>query len=152
MDQTIDQQPDVRLDVWLDVACLFKTRSEAQKACKNGKVDVNGQTAKPHRFLRIGDQVEIGRSFGRKQKIVVRGLADRNVARADARKLYEDLTPAPTPEEIEQHRVERLYRAAITTAGAASARAAVARRTAATVQGSDGNVMRRAAAWRRRRR
>lgn len=117
MDQTIDQRPDVRLDVWLDVACLFKTRSEAQKACKNGKVDVNGQTAKPHRFLRIGDEVEIGRSFGRKQKVVVRGLADRNVARADARKLYEDLTPAPTPEEIEQRRAERLYRAAITAAG-----------------------------------
>ena len=28
----------VRLDVWLDVACLFKTRSEAQRACKLGKV------------------------------------------------------------------------------------------------------------------
>ena len=38
-----------RLDQWLDVACLFKTRSEAQKACKLGKVIVNGQTAKPHR-------------------------------------------------------------------------------------------------------
>ena len=32
----------VRLDIWLDVACLFKTRSEAQKACKLGKVTVNG--------------------------------------------------------------------------------------------------------------
>ena len=30
----------MRLDVWLDVACLFRTRSEAQKACRNGKVDV----------------------------------------------------------------------------------------------------------------
>ena len=33
----------VRLDVWLDVACLFKTRSAAQKACTSGKIDVNGQ-------------------------------------------------------------------------------------------------------------
>ena len=32
----------VRLDQWLDVACLFKTRSEAQKACRLGKVSVNG--------------------------------------------------------------------------------------------------------------
>ena len=40
---------EVRLDVWLDVACLFKTRSEAQKACRGGKVEVNGQSAKPHR-------------------------------------------------------------------------------------------------------
>jgi ribosome-associated heat shock protein Hsp15 len=105
---------EVRLDVWLDVACLFRTRSEAQKACKNGKVDVNGQTAKPHRTVRVGDEIEVGRPFGRTQKIVVRGLADRNIARADARQLYEDLTPPPTPEEIELRKVERLYRAAIT--------------------------------------
>jgi ribosomal 50S subunit-recycling heat shock protein len=42
----MDQSGDVRLDVWLDVACVFRTRSEAQKACKAGKVDVNGQSAK----------------------------------------------------------------------------------------------------------
>jgi hypothetical protein len=44
----------VRLDVWLDVACLFKTRSEAQKACNGGKVEVNGQPGKSHRLLKIG--------------------------------------------------------------------------------------------------
>ena len=42
----------MRLDLWLDIACLFKTRSEAQKACKNGKIDVNGQPAKPHRVVK----------------------------------------------------------------------------------------------------
>ena len=47
--------PSLRLDVWLDVACLFKTRSEAQRACKGGKVDVNGQSAKPHREVKPGD-------------------------------------------------------------------------------------------------
>src|SRR4029077_2457763 len=104
----------VRLDVWRDVACLFKTRSEAQKACRGGKVDVNGQTAKPNRLLRPGDEIQIGRPFGRKQRIVVRGLADRHVAKAEARLLYEDLTPPPTPEEIETRRQERLYRAAVT--------------------------------------
>ena len=31
--------PKFRLDVWLDVASLFKTRTEAQKACRGGKVD-----------------------------------------------------------------------------------------------------------------
>jgi predicted rRNA methylase YqxC with S4 and FtsJ domains len=41
----------VRLDVWLDVACLFKTRSEAKRACEGGKVEVNGENAKPHRVL-----------------------------------------------------------------------------------------------------
>jgi ribosome-associated heat shock protein Hsp15 len=104
----------VRLDVWLDVACLFKTRSEAQKACKAGKIDVNRQTAKPNRLVRVGDELEIGRPFGRKQRLIVRALADRHVAKAQARELYEDLTPAPTAEEIETRRVERAYRPAMT--------------------------------------
>jgi ribosome-associated heat shock protein Hsp15 len=104
----------VRLDVWLDVACLFKTRSEAQKACRTGKVAVQGQTAKANRHVRVGDELTIGRPFGRKQVVVVRGLADRHIARADARQLYEDLTPKPTPEEIEMRKIERMYRAAVT--------------------------------------
>src|SRR5262249_33366771 len=104
----------IRLDVWLDVACLFKTRSEAQKACKRGKIDVNGQKAKPNRMVRSGDAIEISRPVGRTQRVQVRALADRHVAKAEARLLYEDLTPPPTPEEIEARRAERMYRAAVT--------------------------------------
>jgi ribosome-associated heat shock protein Hsp15 len=104
----------VRLDVWLDVACVFRTRSDAQAACKAGKVTVNGQPAKPNRRMRLGDLIEIGRPFGRKQKLRVAGLADRNIPKAEARKLYEDLTPPPTREEIEARRMERMYRAAMT--------------------------------------
>jgi len=103
----------VRLDVWLDVACVFKTRSEAQKACRAGHVDVNGQSAKPNRRARPGDEVQITRPFGRKQKLRVVAVADRQVAKADAKKLYEDLTPPATPQEIEATRVERIYRAAV---------------------------------------
>ncbi len=103
----------VRLDVWLDVACLFRTRSEAQKACQGGKVDVNGQVAKPHRVLRIGDDIRITRPMGRHQLIRIRRLADRHVAKAVARELYEDRTPAPSPEEMEARRVERAFRAAM---------------------------------------
>lgn len=104
----------VRLDVWLDVVCLFKTRSEAQKACSTGKVEVNGQTAKPHRLVRVGDAIEIRRPMGRTQQIVVRALADRHLPKAEARALYEDRTPAPTPEEVAMRRLDRLYRAAMT--------------------------------------
>jgi ribosome-associated heat shock protein Hsp15 len=104
----------VRLDIWLDVACLFRTRSEAQNACKGGKIGVNGQAAKPNRLLRAGDELLISRPFGRKQHVVVRGLADRHVAKAEARQLYEDLTLPPTPEEIEMRRMERIYRAQMT--------------------------------------
>jgi len=98
----------MRLDLWLDIACLFKTRSEAQKACRGGKVDVNGQASKPNREIRIGDEIEITRRFGQRQKVVVKGLAGQHIAKADARLLYEDLTPKPTPEEIELRRIARL--------------------------------------------
>lgn len=120
--------PTVRLDVWLDVACLFKTRSEAQQACKLGKVSVNGDAAKPHRIVRAGDEIVVSRQFGQKQRVIVRGLTDRHVARAEARQLYEDLTPKPTPEEIEMRRVERIYRAAVTPPKAPDKRDRRARR------------------------
>jgi ribosome-associated heat shock protein Hsp15 len=89
----------VRLDVWLDVACLYKTRSEAQKACRGGKVDVNGQSAKPHRLLKLGDIVELSRQAGRRQRVVVRKLTEKHIPKAEARLLYEDVTPPPTAEE-----------------------------------------------------
>jgi ribosome-associated heat shock protein Hsp15 len=108
----------VRLDVWLDVACLFRTRSEAQKACRGGKVDVNGQSAKPHREVRPGDEVVIARPLGRRQRVIVRGLADRHVAKAQARELYEDLTPPPSAEEIEMRRIARLSRPFVRPPGA----------------------------------
>jgi ribosome-associated heat shock protein Hsp15 len=101
----------LRLDVWLDVACLFRTRSEAQKHCKGGKVDVNGQSAKPHRDVRVGDAIVITRPLGRRQHVIVRALAERHIPKAQARELYEDVTPAPTAEEVEARRLERLTRA-----------------------------------------
>jgi ribosome-associated heat shock protein Hsp15 len=100
----------VRLDVWLDVACLFKTRSEAQKACSGGKVEVNGQAAKPHRLLRAGEEIRITRGHGRKQLVVVRTLAEHHVPKSEARALYEDRTPPPTPEEREILEIERAFR------------------------------------------
>jgi ribosome-associated heat shock protein Hsp15 len=100
----------VRLDVWLDVACLFKTRSEAQRACQGGKVEVNDQRAKPHRELKPGDELTISRPMGRRQRVVVRALAEKHVAKADARLLYEDVTPPATPEEIELRQMAALAR------------------------------------------
>jgi hypothetical protein len=58
--------------------------------------------------------VTIGRPFGRKQRLVVRGLAARHIARAEARALYEDVTPKPSAEEVEARKMERMYRASIT--------------------------------------
>jgi ribosome-associated heat shock protein Hsp15 len=106
-----------RLDIWLDVACLFKTRSEAKRACEGGKVEVNGERAKPHRAVREGDRIRISRPFGRHQDVIIRIVLDQHVKKAEARVLYDDVTPKPTAEEIEMRRMERVYRATTQAAG-----------------------------------
>jgi len=100
----------VRLDVWLDVACIFPTRSQAKEACEGGKVDVNGSRAKAHREVRPGDRIALAArgDSGLRRELVVRGLADRSMPKAAARALYEDVTPAPPPEILEARRLDRL--------------------------------------------
>jgi ribosome-associated heat shock protein Hsp15 len=105
------------LDIWLDIACLFKTRSEAKRACEGGKVEVNGDSAKPHRMVREGDRVRISRGYGRFQDVVVRIVIDQHVKKSEARALYDDTTPKPTPEDVEARRLDRAYRAAARAAG-----------------------------------
>ena len=101
--------PRVRLDVWLDVACLFRTRSEAQKACKGGKVEVNDQRGKPHREVQVGDQIVITGPMGRRRQVVILSLAEQHLRKTQARELYQDLTPPPSPEEIELRRLARVW-------------------------------------------
>ena len=98
-----------RVDVWLDVTCLFKTRTQAQIACRGGKVELNGRVVRPHNLLREGDELRITRGGGRRQIVVVRGLAPRHVARAAARGLYLDHTPPPSAEEVEARRLRRAF-------------------------------------------
>jgi ribosome-associated heat shock protein Hsp15 len=107
----------IRLDVWLDIACLFKTRSEAKRACEGGKVDVNGDHAKPNRSIREGDRIRINRGAGRVQDVIVRIVLEQHVRESEARALYDDVTPKPSVEEVERRRQERLYRAAAAAAG-----------------------------------
>jgi ribosome-associated heat shock protein Hsp15 len=107
----------IRLDVWLDIACLFKTRSEAKRACEGGKIQVNGLPAKPNRAIREGDRIRISRGGGRHQDVVVRILMDQHIRKSEARALYDDVTPKPTPDEIEMRRQDRIYRAAAAAAG-----------------------------------
>ncbi|HTY41221.1 MAG TPA: RNA-binding S4 domain-containing protein [Thermoanaerobaculia bacterium] len=98
----------VRLDIWLDVACVFPTRSQAKAACEGGKVDVNGSRAKAHREVRAGDRIAVPGAGGTRRELVVVGLASRSIPKAQARKLYEDVTPAPAPEVVEARRLDRM--------------------------------------------
>lgn len=98
----------IRLDIWLDVACIFKSRSQAQAACKKGRITINGDHGKPHRPVRPGDEIKISLPGGRVRTIEVAELESTNVPKARARELYIDHTPPPTAEEIELRRMQRL--------------------------------------------
>jgi len=55
---------NVRVDKWLWAARFFKTRSLATRACELGRIQSNGQPAKPAREARIGDMLQVTNDGG----------------------------------------------------------------------------------------
>jgi ribosome-associated heat shock protein Hsp15 len=91
MDEPTDR---VRVDRWLWAARFVKSRSLAIDAVKGGRVQVNGDRAKPSRAIKPGDLLEI--TLGQvRQTVVVRAIADRRGPAAEARLLYDE-----TPESL----------------------------------------------------
>jgi len=79
----------VRVDRWLWAARVVKTRALAVAAIKGGRVQVNGERAKPSRHVRPGDGVVY--SAGRfRTAVVVRATALRRVSASEAALLYEE--------------------------------------------------------------
>lgn len=79
----------MRLDSWLWVARLVKTRALAVEAVKGGRVQVNGQRAKPSKALQAGDEVEL--TVGQlRRTVVVRAMAERRGPASEAERLYEE--------------------------------------------------------------
>ena len=64
------------------------------KACIGGKVDINGQGAKPHRSVKIGDLVDFSLGVWRRKVEVVQ-LSEKRGSASVARLLYEDHSPPP---------------------------------------------------------
>jgi hypothetical protein len=58
--------------------------------------------------VRPGDRLNLTVGRGDERIVVVRGLASRSIPKAEARKLYEDVTPALPPEVAEARRLDRL--------------------------------------------
>lgn len=50
---------EARLDKWLWAVRIFKTRTLAADACKNGRVAINGTNSKPSRTVKVGDEVSV---------------------------------------------------------------------------------------------
>jgi ribosome-associated heat shock protein Hsp15 len=79
----------VRIDKWLWAARFFKTRSAATDAVHGGKVEVNGDTAKPARTIQPGDTVRV-RLPPYEHTVVITGLGERRGSATAAASLYEE--------------------------------------------------------------
>ncbi len=50
---------EARIDKWLWAARIFKTRTIAADACKNGRVTLKGERVKPSRNIKVGDVIDV---------------------------------------------------------------------------------------------
>lgn len=50
---------EARIDKWLWAARIFKTRTIAADACKNGRVTIDGVNVKPSRMVKCGETVSV---------------------------------------------------------------------------------------------
>ena len=80
----------MRLDKYLKVSRLIKSRTVANEACDGERVMVNGRTAKASYDVKIGDILEI--RFGQKTvKVEVLDLSE-STKKADAVAMYREIT------------------------------------------------------------
>lgn len=77
---------EMRLDKFLKVSRIIKRRTVAKEACNGGRVEVNGRTAKPGKYIGPGDEITV--SFGnRTLKVRVSRVAS-HVPKDEAPELY----------------------------------------------------------------
>ena len=87
----VEQQddPGVRLDLWLWAARFFRTRSLAKQAIETGKVEVDGQRAKAARNVRVGDAMKVVR--GEEMFVIeVAAISAKRGSATVARTLYRE--------------------------------------------------------------
>ena len=79
----------VRMDKWLWAARFFKTRSLAARACDLGRIQSNGQPAKPAREVHAGDLLQVKNDSGDFQ-VEVLALSEMRGPAAVAQTLYRE--------------------------------------------------------------
>ena len=83
-----------RIDRWLWSVRIYKTRSDATKACAGGHVEVDGRPAKPALKVKVGDRVSA--RVGQRERILdVARIIDKRVGAAIAVECYVDHSPPP---------------------------------------------------------
>ena len=93
-----------RIDKWLWASRIFKTRSIAADACKNGRVVVNNANVKPSRPLKVGEVVHV-----RKPPITysfrVLKCIEQRVGAKLVPEIYENVTDPKQYELLEMSRI-----------------------------------------------
>jgi ribosome-associated heat shock protein Hsp15 len=82
----------VRIDKYLWSIRIFKSRTLATEACKEGKVKLYEENAKPSTMVTVGDIIDVVKD-GFKLKYKVVQLIEKRVSPILAKPCYEDLTP-----------------------------------------------------------
>jgi len=90
------QEEPIRIDKWLWAARFFKTRSLAAEAVSGGKVEINGERAKPSRIVRAGDKLCVRRG-PYEWIVVVKEVSRLRGPAPQAQRLYDE-----TEESIRQ--------------------------------------------------
>lgn len=79
----------LRIDKWLWAARFYKTRALAVEEIGRGRIEINGQVAKPAREVKAGDTVALRRD-GLTRTVVVRGISAMRGPAPVAQQLYEE--------------------------------------------------------------
>ena len=95
---------EARIDKWLWAARIFKTRSIAANACKNGRVMVGGTTVKPSRIVKVGDTVSVRKPPVTYSFKILQAIEQRVGAKLIPG-IYENVTPQSQYELLEMNRI-----------------------------------------------
>lgn len=95
---------EARIDKWLWSARIFKTRTIAADACKNGRVAVNGVNVKPSRMVKVGDTISVRKPPVTYSFRILRTIEQRVGAKL-LPEIYENVTPPDQYELLEMTRI-----------------------------------------------
>ena len=95
---------EARIDKWLWAARVYKTRTLASDACKNGRITINGALAKPSRTVKVGDQVGVKKSPITYTFRVLQAIEKRVGAKL-LPEVFENITPPEQYELLEMNRI-----------------------------------------------
>lgn len=95
---------EARIDKWLWAARIFKTRSIAADACKNGRVTIQGVNAKPSRPVKVGEVVAVRKPPVTYSFKVLKAIEMRVGAKL-LPEIYENVTTPDQYELLEMNRI-----------------------------------------------